>query len=68
MSLWSTCHAEGPPQPRGQLLGVVVPELHASDADDLTHKADPVPLQVLTAQVLRAGDIGTERQRDGERD
>lgn len=51
-----TCHSEGSPQPRRQLLGVVVSQLHAAHPDDLTHKADFLSLQILAAQVLRGRD------------
>lgn len=36
-----TCHSKGSSQTRRQLFGVVVSKLHASNSDDLTHKANP---------------------------
>lgn len=47
-----TCHPEGSAQPRRQLPGVVVAQLHPAHAHDLTHKTDLLSLQVLAAQVL----------------
>lgn len=47
-----TCHAEGPPQPRGELARVAVSKFHATHTHDLAHEADLVPLQVFAAQVL----------------
>lgn len=50
-----TGHAEGPPQARGQLPRVVVPQLHAAHTDNLADEADFLPFQVLASQVLQIG-------------
>lgn len=47
-----TGHSERPPQARGQLPGVVLPQLHAAHADDLTNEADFLPFQVFASEVL----------------
>ena len=49
---WITGHPERPSQARRQLPRVVVPQLHATHADDLTHKTDFLPFQVFASQVL----------------
>ena len=76
---WITGHPERPSQARRQLPCVVVPQLHATHADDLTHKTDFLPFQVFASQVLeilisvnycgeallKAGSIATDsRERD----
>lgn len=48
-----TSHAERPPQARGQLPGVVLPQLHAAHADDLTNEADFLPFQVFASEVSK---------------
>lgn len=47
-----TGHPERPPQARGQFPRVVVPQLHATHADDLADKADLLPFQVFAPEVL----------------
>lgn len=57
-SLLFTCHSERSPQAGGQLLGVVVPQLHATHSHDLADEADLLSFQVFTPQILKVNDKG----------
>lgn len=48
-----TCHSERSPQAGGQLLGVVVPQLHATHSHNLADEADLLSFQVFTSQILK---------------
>lgn len=47
-----TSHAERSPQPRSQLPCVAVPQLHATNADNLADETDFLPFQVFASKIL----------------
>lgn len=47
-----TCYSKRPPEPRGQLPRVVVPQLHSAHPHNLTDETDFLSFQVLAAEVL----------------
>lgn len=57
-----TCYSKRSPQARGQLFGVVIPQLHATHSHNLADKADLLPFQIFTSQILKKKHTGREKE------